>query len=409
MRILFITDNFPPEVNAPASRTFEHSREWVKAGHDVTVITCFPNFPTGKVYPGYTNRLGSVEQMDGIQVWRVWSYITANEGFMKRILDYMSFMLSATILSLKTGKYDLIIGTSPQFFSAVAAYTISSLKSRPFIFELRDIWPESIRAVGAMKESRVLDIFEKLELYLYKKSAHVISVTKSFKQNLINRGVPSAKISVVENGVDLKRYYPRPKDASLVKRYDLNGQFVAGYIGTHGMAHALETLLEAAKIIQDHGFDGSEDIRFVLLGSGARKLQLIERASELGLKNMLFLDSVSKEEVANHWSLLDVSIIHLRKTALFRTVIPSKIFESMAMGIPVLLGVQGESAEILTENHSGVLFEPENPFDLVEKIRLLKDDVNLRETCRASALSAVKTFDRRQLARKMLHLVQADI
>jgi len=187
MHILFLTDNFPPEANAPASRTFEHCREWVKAGHQVTVITCVPNFPKGKVFEGYRNKLWQSEEMDGIRVIRVWSYITANEGFAKRILDYVSYMVTASIAALFVRRVDLIIGTSPQFFTACAAYATSVMKRRPWVFELRDIWPESIRVVSAMKHSRVLDFLERVELFLYRKSTAIVSVTHAFKKNLIDR------------------------------------------------------------------------------------------------------------------------------------------------------------------------------------------------------------------------------
>jgi len=170
MHILFLSDNFPPEVNAPASRTFEHCREWVKLGHQVTVVTCAPNFPSGKVFGGYENKLWQQEVMDGIRVIRVWSYITANEGFLKRVLDYVSYMAMAVLASFFVRKVDVVIGTSPQFFTACAAYLVGLCKRCPWVFELRDLWPESIRAVGAMKESRVLDWLEKLELFLYRKA-----------------------------------------------------------------------------------------------------------------------------------------------------------------------------------------------------------------------------------------------
>jgi hypothetical protein len=167
MHILFLTDNFPPEVNAPASRTFEHCCEWVKSGHTVTVITCAPNFPKGQVFAGYRNALWAQEDMEGIRVVRVWSYITRNEGFAKRILDYMSYMVTGFLAALFVKHVDVIIGTSPQFFTACAAYGVSKVKRRPWIFELRDIWPESIRAVGVMKQSRLLGALEQLELFLY--------------------------------------------------------------------------------------------------------------------------------------------------------------------------------------------------------------------------------------------------
>jgi len=253
VHILFLTDNFPPEVNAPASRTFEHCRQWVKAGHRVTVITCAPNFPKGKVFDGYKNRLWQRERMEGIDVIRVWSYITANEGFSRRVLDYLSFMLSAIVVGPWVRDVDVIVGTSPQFFTACAAYVVSRLKGVPYVFELRDLWPESIKAVGAMKDSRAIRMLERLELFLYRKSAAVVSVTESFKKVLVRRGIPAEKIHVVTNGVDVSQFRPRPKDRDLTARLGLEGKFVAGYIGTHGMAHALETLIEAAERLQDRG------------------------------------------------------------------------------------------------------------------------------------------------------------
>ena len=403
MHILFITDNFPPEVNAPASRTFEHCREWVRAGHGVTVMTCAPNFPKGKVYEGYKNRLYQTEKMDGIDVVRVWSYITANEGFIKRILDYVSFMVSAVIVSPQIKKPDLVISTSPQFFSACAAYLISVMKNRPFVFELRDIWPESIKAVGAMKESFVIRFLEKIEMFLYQKAVRIISVTESFKRTLVKRGVDKNKISVVTNGVDLDRFKPQAKDAELVKKYGLENKFVAGYIGTHGMAHSLETILDAADKMRKQ--DGGDVFRFIFLGNGARKKELMERAESMGLDNVIFIDSVPKEEVVRYWSLLDVSVIHLRKTKLFTTVIPSKLFECMGMGIPVLHGVMGESADIVEKEGVGLLFEPENPDRLCGGLWKLRDDRTLYGKLKANCLDSAPKYERKVLAKKMLEII----
>jgi glycosyltransferase involved in cell wall biosynthesis len=405
MKILFITDNFPPEVNAPASRTFEHCQEWVKQGHHVTVITGFPNFPEGKVFDGYDNKWAKIEHISGIRVVRVWTYITANEGFLKRILDYISFMASATIYSLKLGNFTHIIGTSPQFFSAVAARMTSAFKLTPYIFELRDIWPESIRAVGAMKDSKLLDLFEALELYLYRSADKVIPVTKSFKKNLVMRGIKHGKIHVVRNGADLTRYFPRDRNKALSERYGIEETFNVGYIGTHGMAHALETILDAARIIQDENRVEDSVMRFILLGSGAQKKNLIKYAQKFKINNVVFLDTVSKEEIAEHWSLLDVSVIHLRNTELFKTVIPSKLFESMAMGIPTLLGVHGESADILRQFEAGEVFEPENARALVESVRRLKGDSDLRGNYKRNALSSIHQFERKKLAQQMLDLI----
>jgi glycosyltransferase involved in cell wall biosynthesis len=404
VHILFLTDNFPPEVNAPASRTFEHCREWVRAGNEVTVITCAPNFPKGQVFPGYRNRLWQQETMDGIRVIRVWTYITANEGFVKRILDYVSFMMAAVPASLLVRKVDVVVGTSPQFFTACAAYFAGILKRKPWVFELRDIWPESIRAVGAMKQSRVLDVLERLELFLYRKAHAIVSVTQAFRETLGRRGVDTAKIAVVTNGVDASRFNPRPKDQALLRELGLKGKFVAGYIGTHGLAHGLDTLLDAARALKTT--EGGDAFRVLLLGDGANKQALKVRAKEQGLDNVLFVDTVSKDEVVRYWSILDVSIIHLKATSLFETVIPSKLFECMGMGIPVLHGVRGESAQIVEAERVGLAFEPENSAALVSALRHLRDQPEVLESFRVRGPVAAKNYDRAVLAAKMLDVLQ---
>lgn len=407
MHILFLTDNFPPEVNAPASRTFEHCREWVRAGHQVTVVTCVPNFPKGQVFGGYRNRPWQSEVMEGIRVIRVWSYITANEGFARRVLDYLSYMVSATLAALFVRRVDIVVGTSPQFFTACAACMVGALKRRPWVFELRDIWPESIRAVGAMKSSRTLDLLEKLELFLYRDADAIVSVTHAFRDALISRGIDGSKIHVVTNGVDTARFTPRAKDAALQAQLGLQDRFVAGYIGTHGLAHALDTLLDAAARLRASA-DGDR-FRILLLGDGAQRAALMARARAEGLDNVVFVESVPKDEVVRYWSLLDVSIIHLKKDPLFTTVIPSKLFECMGMAVPVLHGVQGESAAIVERERVGLAFEPEDADALCAGLRRLADDTELRHTLQANGPAAALRYDRRTLAADMLRKLEATV
>lgn len=404
MHILFLTDNFPPETNAPASRTFEHAREWVGAGHRVTVITCAPNFPHGKVFDGYHNRLWQQEEMAGIRVIRVWTYMTGNEGFALRILDFVSFMVSGFLAALFVRRPDVIVGTSPQFFTAVAAWAAAAFKRTPYVFELRDIWPESIRAVGAMKESRLLNMLEKLELFLYRRADAVVSVTHSFKRNLIERGIDGDKIHVVTNGVDASRFHPREKDAELQAELFIEGCFVAGYIGTHGMAHALDTLLDAAAILQDD--PQTQHIRILFVGHGAARDRLLARAEEMGLQNVIFRSSVPRDAVPAFWSVLDVALIHLRRTELFTTVIPSKMFECMGMGIPIVLGVEGEAADIIGQTGTGLTFEPENSRQLAEKLKVLSHEPQTLKQMSSAGVSAAKKYDRAGLAHEMLAILQ---
>ncbi|MCH7629908.1 MULTISPECIES: glycosyltransferase family 4 protein [Novosphingobium] len=400
MHILFLSDNFAPEVNAPASRTFEHCREWVRAGHRVTVITCAPNFPKGAVFGGYRNRLWQREDMAGITVIRVWSYIARNEGFAKRILDYLSYMVTAFLAALFVRRVDVIVGTSPQFFTACAACAVSVVKRRPWVFELRDIWPESIRAVGAMKKEYVLDRLEALELFLYRKATAIVTVTHAFRENLIRRGIDAGKVHVVTNGADTARFVAMDKDVALEQALGLRDKFVLGYIGTHGMAHGLDTLIDAAVLLKQASW--AQDCRLMLLGDGAHRARLVRRAHDLGLDNVVFVDTVPKEQVVRYWSILDASIIHLTKNDLFRTVIPSKLFECMAMAIPVLHGVEGESADIVKRHDVGLTFEPENPEALCEAVRRLFHDAVLRERFKRNGPHAAHTYDRAVLAQQML-------
>lgn len=405
MHILFLTDNFPPEVNAPASRTHEHAREWVRAGHRVTVITCAPNFPKGRVFDGYRNRPWQREKIDNIDVVRVWTYITANQGFLRRTLDYLSFMVTAILAAPFVRHVDVVVGTSPQFFTACAAYVVSRFKRVPFVFELRDLWPESIRAVGAMRNSLLLHWLEKIELFLYRRAACIVSVTHSFKRNLIARGIDASKIVVVTNGVDLSRFAPLAKDEVLCQQLGLQGRFVAGYIGTLGLAHGLQTILEAAYDLKQR--PEGNDISFILLGDGAEKARLQSEAKRLGLENVLFIDTVPKDQVARYWSLLDVSIIHLRRSELFLTVIPSKLFESLAMGVPVLHGVAGESAEIVKSEDVGRVFESENAGQLSSLLLAFKRDQSLLQRLRSNCLRAASKYDRVTLAHRMLEALEA--
>ena len=393
MHIHFLTDNFPPEGNAPASRTYEHAVYWVRSGHKVTVITGAPNFPEGKLFKGYKNRWYSVENMDGIRVVRVKTYITANEGFAKRTLDYMSFMVSSFIAGMFQKRPDVIVATSPQFFTACSAWMLSVFRWRAFVFELRDLWPSSIKAVGAMKDSRLIRALERLEMFLYQKAAAIVSVTNSFKNELVERGIDGSKIAVVINGVELSRYRPCEKDAALLREFDLEHKFVVGYIGTHGMAHALHRILEAADLLRDR-----EEIVFLLVGGGAERETLLKRAEEMGLKNVRFAPRQPKEKMPAIWSLCDVSLIQLKNDPLFKSVIPSKIFESMGMGLPIILSLPvGESSRIIEVTGAGVVIPPEQPEKLaLTVVELFEDRVKLEKLAKASAEAAAQHSRKRQ-------------
>ncbi|MFC6439598.1 glycosyltransferase family 4 protein [Bowmanella sp. JS7-9] len=406
MHILFLTDNFPPEGNAPATRTYEHAREWVKLGHKVTIITGVPNFPEGKVFAGYKNKWFQKEIIDGIEVRRVKTFITANEGFVKRTLDFLSFMATGFFAGLFVKKPDVIVGTSPQFFTACGAWALSAVRRKPFVFELRDIWPASITAVGAMEKSAAIRFLEKVEMFLYRRADRIVSVTHSFKRELLDRGIDGDKIGVVLNGVDLSTYKPvKCKDEELAERYGLTDKFVLGYVGTHGMAHALDKVLDAAALLKEN-----DKIRFLFAGGGAAKEQLNEGITGRDLTNVVSIPRQPKEMMPRLWSLCDVSLISLKDTELFKTVIPSKIFESMGMGLPMIIcAPKGEATDIIEWTDSGLIIEPECPKKLADALRLLVNESDMNNTFAANAYRHASLYDRKVLATKMLEEFEQSI
>ena len=399
MKILFITDNFPPEVNAPATRTYEHCHAWVQAGHEVTVVTGAPNFPHGKVYDGYRNRLYQRETVDGITVVRVWSYIAPNAGFAKRILDYVSFATTAFLAGLFI-RTDVIVATSPQFFTTLAGYGLSLMKRRPWVFELRDLWPESIVAVGAMKRGRAIRLLERLEMFLYRRADQIVAVTAAFAAKLTERGVEPAKLAVITNGIDPAKFPPRPKSPDLVRQLDLEDKFVIGYLGTHGMAHGLDFIVRCmAKVDR-------RDVHCLLIGDGAEKAALRSLLASMALDNVTMLDPVPKDMVARYLSVFDVSLVPLKRSDTFLSVIPSKIFEAAAMHKPILLGVDGQARAIVEEHAAGLYFEPENEHAFLQAVRTLVDDASLRSRLRAGCGRLADVYDRPRLAGEMLELLE---
>ena len=398
MKILFLSDNYPPEVNAPANRTYEHCKEWVKLGAQVTVITCFPNFPAGKVYAGYRNKLFQRENIDGIKVIRVWTYIAANKGIVRRSLDYFSFCVVSFFAGLFQ-RCDVIVATSPQFFTAVSAAMLSVFRGKKFVFEVRDLWPESIIGVDVMKRNFLIDLLTRIEKLLYRRAWKIIVVSESFAESIVEMGIESRKIFYVSNGIDSTGFFPREKNKQLLEKLNLENKFIVGYMGTHGMAHKLDFILDCLSSVSD------ESLHFLFIGEGAKKEELVKQAEELKLKNLTFINNVSREEVPAYLSLFDIGLINLRKTEAFEKVIPSKLFELAAMGIPILVGVKGESQKLLAKYNAGICFEPENKTEFISKLTMLHKEFKLREEIKTGAALLARDFSREMLAQKMFDLI----
>jgi len=400
MKILFLTDNFPPETNAPATRTYEHCLQWVKQGENVTVITCFPNFPKGKVFEGYSNKLYQKENIDGITVIRVWSYITENNGFAKRIIDYVSYAITSFLFGLFV-KTDLIIATSPQFFTAISGRMLSFFKRIPWVMEVRDLWPDSIAAVGSMnKSSRHFRVLKKIEHHLYLSASRIVVVTDSFKKYIITEhDIKPEKVGVFKNGV-LVSNFKKPKLNNVIALKDslgLQNKIIISYIGTHGLAHGLNFILESISKISN------PDLYFLFIGDGAEKENLIKYSKTLHSKNFTFLESVTKSEIPLYIEISDYSLVNLKKSDEFKNVIPSKIFENIAMYKPILLGVEGESKNLIEDYEVGVYFEPENKESFLNAITDIQKLDN--ESFKVNCDKMLADFDRNNIAENLIKFI----
>jgi glycosyltransferase involved in cell wall biosynthesis len=399
MKVLFLTDNFPPEVNAPAARTYEHCKRWAEMGTDVTVITCVPNFPQGRVYEGYRNKLYQTEKVDGIRIIRVWSYITPNQGIAKRTLDYFSFALSSFWAGLFQ-KTDIIVATSPQFFTTWSGWALAKLKRKPWVFELRDLWPESIKTVGVLRDGVIYDLLEKIELFLYRNADLIVPVTNSFKENLSKREIPAQKQVVIPNGANLDLFRNGKSSNKINQWVDVTNKFVVGYLGTHGIAHGLDFILDCIKEVKD------ETYHFVFIGDGSEKQKLIAKSKEHDINNVTFFGPVPREEVPEYLSGFDISLVPLKKAEGFKTVIPSKIFETAAMKVPILLGVEGQAQQIVEEFDNGIFYEPENKEDFLLKLKIMKENKELYQQKADNAMKLAASYDRKKLADKMLSVLK---
>ena len=404
MHVLFLSHYFPPEVNAPANRTFEHARRWVADGHRVTVITGVPNHPKGELFPGYRNRWIQEETRDGIRVVRTWMYLTANEGFLRRTLNYVLFAVTAVLASLRIDRPDVVVATSPQFFCGLAGAVVARLKRRPFVLEVRDLWPDSIVQLGQLHDRRAVRLLEALESALYRSAAGIVVVTRAFVDHIAARGIPRERILFVPNGIEPELFQPRAPDRELLRRHGLEGKFLVAYVGTLGLAHGLVTIVEAAERLRDE-----KDVVFLLIGDGADRSRLEQEIARRGLGNVRLLGLRPREEIPAWLSVIDLTLVVLRDLPVFATVIPSKVFEFLAQERPMLLSApRGEIRSLVEEAKAGFVIEPEDPDALARAVLAVRaDPVDAASRARAGRELVERDYLRDRLARRMVAFLES--
>jgi glycosyltransferase involved in cell wall biosynthesis len=399
MRILFLTHYYPPEVNAPANRVHEHARVWVEEGHDVTVLTGVPNHPLGALFDGYENR-SQEEVIDGVRVVRTWMYVTPNSGFVKRIANYLLFMLTATLASLRLERPDVVVATSPQFFCGIAGAVVAKLKRRPFVLEVRDLWPDSIVQLGQLNNRAIIRLLEAIEGWLYRSASGVVVLTRAFARHVEARGVPSERIELVYNGIDAQAFRPRARDTALLTKHGLSDAFTVAYVGTLGLAHGLVQVLDAAVLLKDR----MPDLQLVFIGDGADRERIEAEAKSRGLERVHFTGLLPRDEIPNWLSSLDVLLVMLRDLTVFETVIPSKIFEYLALERPIVLAAPraGEIREMVEDARVGLSIDPEQPALLADAIAEIRDEPEAAaERAKRGHDWVMHGFRRDDLARRM--------
>jgi len=367
VRILYVSQYFPPEMGAPAARVYELAREWAAAGHDVTVLTAFAHHPTGVKAAADRRVLTRRERKDGVEVVRTYVYAAPNQGVGRRMASYVSFMASAALIgSVRVKRPDVVVATSPQLLCACAGYALARRFGAPFVFEVRDLWPESIGAVEAMRQGLVMRTLRRVADFLYRRSERIVTVGQGYKRKIVELySVDPDKIAVVPNGIDTRLFEPRPRDDAVRARLGWGDRPVVLYLGTHGMAHALHVVLGAARSLQIEGHEAL----FAFVGEGAEKARLEALAADWSLENVQFHGQQPRERVPELYAACDVGLVTLRDTPLFQEVLPSKIFEYLAMERPVLLSVRGEARRLVEAAAAGVYVPPEDPDALAEAVR----------------------------------------
>ena len=408
MKILYVSQYFPPEMGAPAARVSELSHYWAKEGHEVTVLTGFPNHPTGVIPPEYRGKMRRLvmrENVDGVNVVRTWLFPFPNRRASERMLNYSSFCMSAAGTGIFVSRPDVLIATSPQLLVGLSGWWLARIKRVPFVFEVRDLWPESLAAVGIGNQNSVLNrSLGAVAGFLYKCSDHIAVVTPAFEDYLIRTwGVPPERLSVVENGVQTDQFTPDVNSVDLRKQLGAEGKFVVAYIGTMGIAHGLETLIQAAVELQKT----MPNVLFLMVGEGADKERIASRASSQGLTNIRFVGEQAREKVPEFICASDACVVLLKKTDLFKTVIPTKMLEFMSCARPLILGVDGQARKVMDEAKAGLFVEPENVSALVDAIIRLANNPSLCEAFgRNGRDHIVKRLSRQQTARVYISILE---
>lgn len=371
MRFLLLTQYYPPEIGAPQTRLSAVARHLQALGHCVEVVTALPNHLKGKIFPGYEGQFYVREEIDGVVVHRVWMYAATGAGI-KRLVSYLSFMITCLYGLARSAKPDYLFVESPPLFLSLPAFIASRIWGVPFIFNVADLWPDSAKDLGVVQSKVILWLAHHFEMWTYRKAEIVNAVTEGIRDTLVTiKDVEHQKVAFLPNGVDVDLFRPLAPDPELQRRFDCEDRAVFLYAGTHGYAQGLPVLLEAAAQLRN------QPIVFVFVGDGPVKLELLRMKAELQLSNVVFEDPKPLEKMPAYYSISTASIVPLRDVPLFDGARPSKLFPSFGCGIPVIYAGKGEGARLIEATESGIVVPPEDADALAAAVMKLACDQKL--------------------------------
>lgn len=376
MSVLFLTPYFPPEVGAPQARIYELALRLQQKGHQVSVLTTFPSYPSGIVPKEWQGKLFWKGTDHGIKVYRTWSYATPNKGFYKRVLGQISFVISACLVGLFLPRVDAIIVESPPLFDGFAGVFLSIFKRAPYILNVADLWLDAAVQMGMLKNPTLIRQARRAESYFYRRSARVFAVTSGVRRDIIDTGVAEQNVILFRNAVDTEFFKPLPPQPDVRRELGAkDGDLLVMYAGTLGMAQQVDAIVDAAAMFHR---EGNSAVQFAFLGDGSEKENLDRKARDLGLKNVRFLGIHPKSRMPALLGAADCILVSVRDLKVLESALPTKMFEAMACCKPVVLAARGEAAEALAEAHAGVVAQPGDPVSIHDAILKLQQQPGQR-------------------------------
>ena len=404
MRILILTQYYPPEMGAPQNRLSDLAQRLMKAGHKLTILTALPNYPQGEIFKEYRGRVVVEERHENITIIRTWIYATKKKSFVRRLLNYFSFVFSSFSVGVwKSGLQDVVIVESPPLFLGISGFLLSFWKNARLVFNVSDLWPDSAIAMGIVSNRFFIRLSRWLEEFLYKRSVLITGQTQGIVNNIRSR-FGDKQVALITNGVDINSFLlgSKPDQKAEIRReFGFGDKFVIGYAGLHGLAQGLETVVSAARLLAEQ-----KRLLFVFFGDGPEKEKLMRLREQLDLDNVRFYPPQPRTRMPAIVGSFHVALIPLKRLDLFKGALPSKMFEAMAAAVPVVVAIDGEARELVEKAQAGISIQAENPEAMADAIlQLYANEARLKTLGLNGQQYVIEHYDRQKIAQDFERLL----